>query len=1019
MNDNNINKTHKPGDKISRYEVVSVLGVGGQAIVYKCHDPGLDRFVAVKQVAANLAHNKAYLDQLRKTVLTIAKLGQKDAAIIDIYELIEDETGFYYAMEFVEGHTLEFLLQEAQGPIEVKATLMILFRMASALYEIHQAGIIHRDIKPNNIILTAGLHPKIIDFGVASLPDSDFSMPLVTTKYLAPELYEGGSPTGAADIYSLGFMAYEMLAGREKFNEIFEDILKDKSTATLRWMKWHGNQSVSAPPLNTINPQVPLTLSNIIMRMIEKDLTKRITDTEELGLLIKQSFSPKAKNSAPPAQAAPARPAPLSGRPAGLPPVMQSKSNPAINPHQRPLGTNQPTGAGNPNNLGNTSQPIGFIPEGQVAGLQQPVNAPKSLSSDQSLDSLMGSEISSAELPQSPSSGFTPSDSLSGLGSPQPAPSLSDSFNFQPASGEATAVGMLPDQGLATAPIPKEPLSLKAKIIAGASILLVLIAMLSIFIIRSTKDQEEQNKIKHRVTQIYKQAISDFELSKFKECQDGFAKLASDKILRKYYTNRTIGNIYVYLATARINISQGDYISADKNCTAAEELINKTINNTKGKAKKLRATLARLKETCDETLSLTNKSSRFASKAAKIKSLLDAAKNNDDFTEIRSLISKTKADTTLNLTKLQIKKLDRFETQLTSKSTEFTLKSRLAIAKNLVDQEQDLLAIQQYNEILDFLNPTINPNIKRIKIQLQNSAKSKATSEIKRLKLKSDRLAIMSTIEAATTNDEKIEAFQAAINSDIIPNDLKDEFRKKIEELKFEDYLIDAQTKTAEGRKQEAIAAWKKVLEVQPDHEEARQVLAKYAKDAKFESVFNEAETLYHSGKYAKALKIYEKALAMDPSAEIGSKIQSCKYNIILAKAKTKSKAGEYKAAIDLYKSALEIHDEDADDIEQQIEILTSILAYNNAIAQANKALSEQEFEAALKHFKSAQAIDDTEVARNGIRFAKYSIAFKKAKRYADTQPVEASILAKKAQKILDTKEVRDFIKKMQEKFNK
>lgn len=298
----------KPGDRIGNYEIRQQLGSGGQAIVYKGYDGLLDRFVAIKQISPALAQDEKYRGELRDNLKTIARLGQKNEAIVTTLELIEDDRGLFYVMEFVEGHTLETLLQEADGPIEVKATLLILFRLASALHDVHAEGICHRDMKPSNVIITEGLRPKIIDFGVATNAGADASMPLATTKYLAPEVYEDRTVDARADLYSLGFIVYEMLLGRPKFNEVFADVVRDRHSAVVRWMKWHGNPSVSAPPAHEVNPAVPLSLSRIVEKMIRKDPDHRYASTEELGRDIKSSFSPKGRKpagaAAPPPQAA-------------------------------------------------------------------------------------------------------------------------------------------------------------------------------------------------------------------------------------------------------------------------------------------------------------------------------------------------------------------------------------------------------------------------------------------------------------------------------------------------------------------------------------------------------------------------------------------------------------------------------------------------------------------------------------------------------------------------------------------
>ena len=1031
MNDNanRVNQTLQPGDKISRFEVVSVLGVGGQAIVYKCHDPGLDRFVAVKQVAANLAHNKGYIDQLRRTVRTIATLGQKNEAIITVFELIEDETGFYYAMEFVEGHTLEFLLQEADGPIEVKATLLILFRMASALHEIHQSGIIHRDIKPNNIILTPGLRPKIIDFGVAALPDCDISMPLATTKYLAPELYAGDPPTGAADIYSLGFMAYEMLLGREKFNEVFSDILKDKSTASLRWMKWHGNEKVIAPALNTVNPQVPASLSNIVGRMIEKDLSKRIKDTEELGLLIKKSFSPKAKKQAPAARPPAIPPRPTLGRPAGLAPAPTLQPQPSASMHK----LQQPVGLGSLEGDEVDYTPptaVGFIPKEPIVPQSAPtaptLEAPTNLGQPAGLTHPNGQGFTQPQnnlTPQSNGFGLTPpaGGGLTAGGdlNLSSAGGLSDSINMQPASGDplAASQSLMPDhQGLATAPIPKEPLSKKKKIILASLALLITISVLAIFIIRSSNEQAEIDKIKGQVTQIYKGALTAFDDEDFQKCVDNIDKISNDKILSQYYTNRTIGKIYRSIAMARIEIKELKFTEASASCDAAKELINDFEESLTGKKlEKLNPLIRKLKQLETDTMGIISQKNNFSNSLATIEKLINKSKDNSDFSKVKDLISNTLANSSMNLNASQKEAILALKDKLEIRETKFGIEQIISEAKLLEDNAQSELAINKYSELLKALDPKFNPLIEKVDRHYRNRTRAKANSRLAELRTNNKIAALKAPIENAETNEEKIEALTKAIDSNMFTPSENENFRKQIEQLKFAEYLEDAQTKTAEGHVKEAITAWEKILELDPTHEEAKQTLANYAKQSAFEESVKEANRLYLSDKYEQAIVAFEKVLKKDPSAEVADKIKDCKYKIALKKAKAQDKANNYKTAIKLYRKALEINDEDSEEIEQRIEILNSTLQYNATIARANKALADKDYKAARKYFKEAQAIDNTETTRNGIKFADYAIAFARAKKMKD-QPIEAAILAKKAQKIMDTKEVRDFIKKMQKK---
>ena len=282
---------YPPGTRIGKYEIAERLGMGGQAIVYKAHDPLLDRYVAIKQISSHLAENPEFIEHFRKEAQILAKLATSQPALVTIHELIQEERGLFIVMEFVSGSTLETMLNGSPGPVEPKAVLQILWRLAGGLHAVHSAGVIHRDIKPGNIIIGEGLKVKIADFGVAAMSDGQTLMALGTTKYMAPELYGGKTVDARADMYSLGFIAYKMLLGRAKFNEVFADVVRDKSTEALRWMKWHGNEQVNAPALNELNPAIPKPLADIVATMMVKNPDHRIASMEQLGRAIKASFS--------------------------------------------------------------------------------------------------------------------------------------------------------------------------------------------------------------------------------------------------------------------------------------------------------------------------------------------------------------------------------------------------------------------------------------------------------------------------------------------------------------------------------------------------------------------------------------------------------------------------------------------------------------------------------------------------------------------------------------------------------
>ena len=281
------------GAKLGKYKIVERLGSGGQSIVYKGYDSLLDRYVAIKQVVPQLAGEEKFTQRFREVARQLAGLGCEQ--VVTIYELMEEGGGLFVVMEFVEGSTIETTLAGHPGPIDPTAVLQIIWRIAAGLTAIHRAGIVHRDIKPGNIIVGERLKVKITDFGVAAKAGAAVSMRLGTTKYMAPELFAGGQADGRADIYSLGMIAYEMLAGREKFNEVFHDVVRDRHSEALRWMKWHSSPEQTAPPLNEINPSVPKALSVMVAKMLAKDPDDRFTNIEELGRKIRANFSPHAQ----------------------------------------------------------------------------------------------------------------------------------------------------------------------------------------------------------------------------------------------------------------------------------------------------------------------------------------------------------------------------------------------------------------------------------------------------------------------------------------------------------------------------------------------------------------------------------------------------------------------------------------------------------------------------------------------------------------------------------------------------
>ena len=281
------------GTKLGKYEIVGRVGVGGQSIVYKGYDTLLERQVAIKQISTHLAGDPRFLDRFRREAQILARLGGEHANIVSVYDLIQESTGLFIVMEFVDGHTLGTILDHQRHAMPVQPALEIIWHIATGLKVAHAQGIVHRDIKPANIIVNRQYRAKITDFGVAAQTGGQESMTLGTTKYMAPELFEGGPVDARTDVYSLGFIAYEMLTGRDFFNNVFHDVVRDPHSENLRWMKWHANPEMTVPKLAEVNVNVPPVLSDIIARMMAKDPTQRYATIAEVMADLQKAFSKK------------------------------------------------------------------------------------------------------------------------------------------------------------------------------------------------------------------------------------------------------------------------------------------------------------------------------------------------------------------------------------------------------------------------------------------------------------------------------------------------------------------------------------------------------------------------------------------------------------------------------------------------------------------------------------------------------------------------------------------------------
>ncbi|MFQ5650083.1 MAG: PEGA domain-containing protein [bacterium] len=262
-----INKT------IDNYKILARIGKGGMGVVYKALDLTLEKEVALKMVDPLLANDERFLKRFRNEARTLAKLDNPN--IITVHAFRETEEGVFMIMRYVEGQTLAQLI-DAHGPISFHKAVPIVKQILHGLSHAHAAGVIHRDIKPNNIMITHEGVVKVMDFGLARMqhgPDSTLTFRGVgTIRYMSPEQVERPDNLDhRTDIYSLGMTFYEMLAGETPFGD---------TTTDFAIMKAIVEDTFPVP--GAINPKVPKLLNKIVMKALEKRPEDRFQKAEEM-----------------------------------------------------------------------------------------------------------------------------------------------------------------------------------------------------------------------------------------------------------------------------------------------------------------------------------------------------------------------------------------------------------------------------------------------------------------------------------------------------------------------------------------------------------------------------------------------------------------------------------------------------------------------------------------------------------------------------------------------------------------
>lgn len=260
--------------QLGRYEVLSELGQGAMGVVYKAKDPLIDRIVAIKTINLGLAQDEKeeYEGRFYQEAKAAGRLSHPN--IVTIYDVGKNDEVAYIAMEFLEGRELRDIMND-DGLLPVHQVLDIVAQVALGLAYAHEYGIVHRDVKPSNIMVVRDGHVKITDFGIARMDSSSVrtqtGMVLGSPKYMSPEQVMGKMIDQRSDIFSLGVMLYEMLTGQAPF-----------SGDNVNAIMYQTLNTIPAPP-NTLNPDVPEMVNFIVAKALTKGLEDRYQDAKDFA----------------------------------------------------------------------------------------------------------------------------------------------------------------------------------------------------------------------------------------------------------------------------------------------------------------------------------------------------------------------------------------------------------------------------------------------------------------------------------------------------------------------------------------------------------------------------------------------------------------------------------------------------------------------------------------------------------------------------------------------------------------
>ncbi|GLX68406.1 Stk1 family PASTA domain-containing Ser/Thr kinase [Paenibacillus glycanilyticus] len=268
-----------------RYEILTRIGGGGMALVYKAHDILLNRNVAVKILRQQFVHDEEFIRRFRREAQSAASLSHPN--VVSIYDVGQEEDTHYIVMEYIEGHNLNEIIHE-RAPLQADEAVRIAMQICDALEHAHQNHIIHRDIKPHNILIGKNGRVKVTDFGIARAVTSSTitqtGSVVGSVHYFSPEHAKGISTGEKSDLYSLGIVLYQMLTGKLPF------FGESPISVALK----HLQEEFEEP--RKVNPHIPQSVENVILRAMRKNPNERYQSAREMLIDLDTCLKPERVN---------------------------------------------------------------------------------------------------------------------------------------------------------------------------------------------------------------------------------------------------------------------------------------------------------------------------------------------------------------------------------------------------------------------------------------------------------------------------------------------------------------------------------------------------------------------------------------------------------------------------------------------------------------------------------------------------------------------------------------------------